>query len=108
MKQNIIELLTKAASADKKQALPILSFPAAQKLGVTVDELVKNSELQAKAIETDPEVVKMEIEETVKVCIKYGCPYDITLKDISMVSNRPENLITWAKITSEVLDKYYN
>ena len=60
------------------------------------------------AIETDPEVIRREIEETVKVCMKYGCPYDITLKDISTVSNRPENLITWAKIASEVLDKYYN
>lgn len=52
MKQNIITLLEKAAKSDKKQALPILSFPAAQKLGVTVEELVKDSELQAKAIET--------------------------------------------------------
>ncbi len=52
MKQNIIALLEKAAKSEKKQGLPILSFPAAQKLGVTVEELVKDSELQAKAIET--------------------------------------------------------
>ncbi len=52
MKKNIVELLVKAAEADKKQGLPILSFPAAQKLGVTVEELVKDAELQAKAIET--------------------------------------------------------
>lgn len=52
MKQNILTLLEKAAKADKKQGLPILSFPAAQKLGVTVEELVKTAELQAKAIET--------------------------------------------------------
>jgi len=31
-------------------ALPILSFPAAQKLHVTVDQLVKSSELQAQAM----------------------------------------------------------
>ena len=52
MKKNIIALLEKVAKSDKKQGLPILSFPAAQKLGVTVEELVKDSELQAKAIET--------------------------------------------------------
>lgn len=52
MKENIIALLEKVAKSDKKQGLPILSFPAAQKLGVTVEELVKDSELQAKAIET--------------------------------------------------------
>lgn len=52
MKKNIKDLLWEAARSDKKRALPILSFPAAQKLGVTVEELVKSAELQAKAIET--------------------------------------------------------
>ena len=51
MKKNIKELLCEAARSDKKRALPILSFPAAQKLGVTVEELVKDAELQASAIE---------------------------------------------------------
>jgi hypothetical protein len=59
------------------------------------------------AIATDTEVIRKETEETVKACIKYGCPYDITLKDISTVSHRPENLIIWAQTVSEVLDKYY-
>lgn len=59
------------------------------------------------AIATDPEVIRRETEETVKACIRYGCPYDITLKDISTVSNRPENIIVWAKTVGEVLDKYY-
>lgn len=52
MKENIKELLKNAATSDKKQSLPILSFPATQKLGVTVEALVKDSELQARAIET--------------------------------------------------------
>ena len=60
------------------------------------------------AISTDPEVIKREIEDTVKACIKYGCPYDIVLKDISTVSHRPENLIVWAQTVSDVLDKYYD
>ncbi len=59
------------------------------------------------AIKTDPEVIKKETEETVKDCIKYGCPYELVLKDISTVSNRPENLIVWAQTVSDVLDKYY-
>ena len=59
------------------------------------------------AIATDPDVIRKETEETVKACIKYGCPYDITLKDISTVSHRPENLILWAQTVSEVLDAYY-
>ncbi len=60
------------------------------------------------AICTDPEVVAREIEETVRACMRYGCPYDIVLKDISTVSSRPENLIVWAQTVSNVLDRYYD
>jgi hypothetical protein len=59
------------------------------------------------AIQTDPEVIRQEIEETVKICLKYGCPYDYVLKDISTVSHKPGNLIVWAQTVSDVLDKYY-
>ena len=47
----IRNLLWDAARVGNKKALPILSFPAAQKLGVTVETLVKSAELQAKAME---------------------------------------------------------
>ena len=56
---------------------------------------------------TDPAEIREEIEETVKLAIKYGCPLDITLKDISTVSHRPENLIVWSQAVSDVLDRYY-
>ena len=59
------------------------------------------------AIRTDPEVVRREITETVTLCQKYGCPCDITLKDISTVGYRPQNLIEWAETASAVLDEYY-
>ena len=49
---DIRKLLWDTARAEKKRALPILSFPAAQKLGVSVETLVKSSELQAQAMET--------------------------------------------------------
>lgn len=48
---DIRSILWETARSDKKRALPILSFPAAQKLGVTVETLVKSAELQAKAME---------------------------------------------------------
>lgn len=48
---NIRNLLWDAAKVGSKKALPILSFPAAQKLGVTVETLVKSAELQARAME---------------------------------------------------------
>lgn len=59
------------------------------------------------AIETDPEVVRREITETARICLKYGCPCDITLKDISTVSDRPQNLFVWAETASAVLDEFY-
>ncbi len=52
MRKRIISLLKEAAGAEKKRALPILSFPATQKLGVTIGELVGNAELQAQAMQT--------------------------------------------------------
>ena len=44
---DIRAMLWAEAHADQKRALPILSFPASQKMGVTVEELVKSATLQA-------------------------------------------------------------
>lgn len=49
---NMHKFLWDTARADAQRALPILSFPASQKLGVSVEQLVKSSELQAQAMET--------------------------------------------------------
>ena len=56
---------------------------------------------------TDPDQIRAEVTETVKLCQKYGCPMDYTLKDISTVGYRPENLMVWAQTVSDVLDEYY-
>ncbi|MCR5387820.1 MAG: uroporphyrinogen decarboxylase family protein [Lachnospiraceae bacterium] len=37
-------------AADKKKALPVLSFPAIQKMGITVAELINSSDKQAEAM----------------------------------------------------------
>ena len=59
------------------------------------------------AISTDPDQIREEIGQTVRLALKYGCPMDITLKDISTVSYKPQNLIVWAETASAVLDEYY-
>ena len=59
------------------------------------------------AYRTDPNVIRKETEKTVKLCLKYGCPVELVLKDISTVARRPDNLITWANTVSDVLDQYY-
>lgn len=48
---NVSKLLWDAARSDTHRGLPILSFPAAQKLNVTVEQLVKDSELQAQTMQ---------------------------------------------------------
>lgn len=48
---NVREWLWESARGDNKRALPILSFPAVQKLGITVEQLVKNAEWQAQAMQ---------------------------------------------------------
>ena len=47
---DIRAMLWAEARADQKRALPILSFPATQKMGVSVEELVKSAPLQAEAM----------------------------------------------------------
>ncbi|MBQ2756835.1 MAG: hypothetical protein IJF27_09190 [Oscillospiraceae bacterium] len=59
------------------------------------------------ASSTDPDVIRKETEETVKACIKYGCPCEFVLKDITTVSGNPENLVIWADTVNSVLDEYY-
>ncbi len=59
------------------------------------------------ALETNPDVVRAEMEETVKLCIRYGCPCEFVLKDISTVSYKPENLMVWADTVNDVLNRYY-
>ena len=48
---NIRELLWEAARSETQRALPILSFPAVQKMDATVEQLVKDAALQAQAME---------------------------------------------------------
>lgn len=48
---NIRNLLWEAAKVGAKKAMPILSFPAAQKMGISVETLVKSASLQSQAME---------------------------------------------------------
>ena len=48
---DIRNVLWDAARSDEQKGLPILSFPAVQKMDATVAQLVKTAELQAQAME---------------------------------------------------------
>ena len=47
---NVKEWFNGLIGMNKKGAMPILSFPCVQMLGVSVNELVKNSDLQAQGM----------------------------------------------------------
>ena len=59
------------------------------------------------AIETDPALIRRETEEAVRACLRYGCPAEFVLKDITTISKKPQNLVVWAQTVSDVLDEYY-
>ena len=57
MKRNMKQWLLSLTGAKEKKALPILSFPAVSLLGVTVKELISDSDLQAKGMQAVAERV---------------------------------------------------
>lgn len=50
MKRNMMQWLEELKNAPEKKALPILSFPAVQLMGITVKELISDSSLQAQGM----------------------------------------------------------
>ncbi|MBE7021608.1 MAG: methyltransferase [Ruminococcaceae bacterium] len=50
MKRNMRKWLEQLKNAETKKALPILSFPSIQLLGITVEELISSSEFQAEGM----------------------------------------------------------
>lgn len=54
----------------------------------------------------DKALVRKEICEIMDTCYKYGCSFDMVIKDISTVNHRPENLIEWEKIVMDIVTHY--
>lgn len=50
MKMNMEKWIQETIAAEKKKGLLVLSFPAIQKMGITVRELIASSDLQAQAM----------------------------------------------------------
>jgi len=52
----------------------------------------------------DAQAVREDLQATVQVCEKYGCPLELILKDISTVRYDPLRLFEWAKIAMNVVN----
>lgn len=70
MKRNMNEWIREVIAQDKKKGMPILSFPGAKILNVTVDELVKDGHLQALCMES--------------IAKKYDMGMEVSLMDLSV------------------------
>jgi len=70
MKRNMNEWIHEVIAQDKKKGMPILSFPGAKILNVTVDELVKDGHLQALCMES--------------IAKKYDMGMAVSLMDLSV------------------------
>jgi hypothetical protein len=55
----------------------------------------------------NPELVKEEIARYCKTCQENKTPLEFVLKDISTISNNPENLVQWSEVASRTIDEYY-
>lgn len=74
---NTKQLLWKAAAVGEKRALPVLSFPAAQKFNVKVNELVHSAQLQADAMvyvaEHTPTLAAVSLMDLSVEAEAFGC-----------------------------------
>ena len=50
MTMNMKQWVADVIASDKKEALPVLSFPSIQKMGITVAELINSSDKQAEGM----------------------------------------------------------
>lgn len=99
----------------------LMSIPNMRKLGVSpwANQEVCGEKMGGKYVfarkpnpafvagDFSEETVRKEAEETIKICLKYGCPYEMVLKDISTVGYKPENLFKWNKVVQETIDSFY-
>jgi len=53
-----------------------------------------------------PEKAKEELETKLKIAKQYNCKIEIIMKDISTVRHEPQRLWEWARIATEIADKF--
>jgi hypothetical protein len=51
----------------------------------------------------DAELVRKDLQATVDLCARAGCPLELILKDISTVRYEPQRLFEWAGIAMQVV-----
>ena len=74
---------------------------AEQVSGDYVVSLKPNPEIFARDT-WDPDQVRKDLEDTLRVILRHGCNVEMIMKDISTVSHQPERLWEWTRIAGEI------
>ena len=103
---NKIQMLRKIPNTRKIGVSPRASAASsAEQIGKD-DVLARKPNPALAAGNFDEEAVRQETRETITACQKYGCPYEMVLKEISTVSCKPQNLIRWNRVVQETIDEF--
>lgn len=54
----------------------------------------------------DEDAVRKDIAHVMAACLRNSCPCEFVLKDISTVGYKPQNIIRWAQVAEETIDRY--
>ena len=56
-------------------------------------------------VDFDEEIIRRDLQETIRICKDNKCPLELILKDISTVMYKPERLWRWAQIAMEEVSR---
>ena len=79
---------------------------AAERMGSRYVLARKPNPAMVASTSVDEALIRRDILETLDICRENGTPCEFTLKDISSVSYRPQNLETWARVAMETVLNY--
>lgn len=49
----------------------------------------------------DPEVIRRDLRNTIRICQKHGCPLELIQKDISTIRGETRRLVEWSRVALE-------
>lgn len=102
-----IDILKKIKNLRKISITPWANYDiAAEAMGKEYVMAAKANPSNVMVDTFDKNAIEKEINTIVQACKKNNCSFEITLKDISSVNNRPQNLFEWEKIVMDIVNQY--
>lgn len=77
---------------------------AAEAIGTRYVLAAKPNPSMVAAPALDEDAVRKELSRIIRACRRNDCAFELTLKDISTVCRRPQNLFEWERIAMEMVN----